>query len=117
MGVLLRVAVYALALWLATGLVPGLQIEGTGLGFAAIAIILAGVNTVVKPVVKILSLPLIVLSLGLFLLVINALLLQFVVWLSGQLELGLTSAGFGSTFLGAIVVSLVAWIGESLVGD
>lgn len=117
MTLVLRVGVYALALWAAAGLVGGLSIEGTWVAFAAIAVVLAGVNTVVKPVVKLLSLPLIVLSLGFFLLVINALMLQLVVWISGALDLGMTSEGFGSTFLGAIVVSLVAWIGEALVDE
>lgn len=108
---------YAAALWVATQLIDGLSIAGDGWTFAAVALVLAAVNTVVRPVVKLLSLPLIIGTLGLFLLVINALMLQLVVWLSGQLDLGMASTGFGATFLGALVVSVVAWVGELLVGS
>jgi putative membrane protein len=56
------------------------------------------------------------LTLGLFLLVINAIMLAVTIWISGMLGLGLTSTGFGATFIGAIVVAIVAWVGEAITG-
>lgn len=111
---ILKIAVYALAIWLAVRLVDGLMFDGSGWALLGIALILAILNAVVKPVLKVLSLPLVLLTLGLFLLVLNAFVLWLTVRLSGALDLGLQSDGFGATFLGAIVISVVVWIGEAL---
>lgn len=111
---ILKIAVYALAIWLAVRLIDGLTFDGTNLALLGIAVILAVVNAVVKPIVKVLSFPVVLLTLGLFLLVINALMLWMTVWLSGELDLGLTSDGFGATFLGALVISVVVWIAEAI---
>lgn len=110
----LKVAVYALAIWLAVRVVDGLSFDGTWVALAGIAVILAVVNAVVKPIVKVLSFPVVLLTLGLFLLVINAFMLWLTMRVSDALELGLTSDGFGSTFLGAVVVSVVVWIAEAI---
>lgn len=113
--IVLKIAVYALAIWLAVQLVDGLHLDDpTWTGLAAIAVILAAVNAVVRPVIKLLSLPVVLLTLGLFLLVINAFMLWLTMRISDALELGLTSEGFGSTFLGALVISVVVWIGEAV---
>ena len=111
----LKIAVYALAIWVAVQLIDGLHLDDpTWLGLAAIAVIFAAVNAVVKPVLKIMSLPVVLLTLGLFLLVINALMLWLTMRISDALELGLSSDGFGATFLGALVISVVVWIGEAV---
>ncbi len=116
MGLILRLLVNAAAVWLAVYFVDGLDMEGSWVAWVAVAALLAVLNAVVKPVVKLLSLPVVILTLGLFLLVINAVLLQVVVAISGALDMGLTSTGFGATFLGAVVISIASWIGEVVTG-
>ena len=74
-----------------------------------VAVVFGVVNTVVKPIVTLLSIPAILLTLGVFFLVINALMLWLTGWLSTSLGLGFHVEGIGAAFLGAIVVSLVAW--------
>lgn len=104
------ILVTALAIWIAVVIVPGLNFTGEWWAFLLVALILSVINSVVKPVVKLLSLPVVLLTLGLFLLVINALMLSLTVWLAdpARLNLGLTSDGFfWSTFLGALVISIV----------
>lgn len=115
MALVLRIAVYAASLWIAVQLVGGLEFDGSWVALVVIALIFAAINAVVRPIAKLLSLPFIILTLGLFLLVVNAAMLALTIWISGAFDLGLTSDGFGATFLGAIVVSLVAWIGEAIL--
>jgi putative membrane protein len=115
-GLVLKVVFNAAALWVAVALIDGLDFDGSPLALLAIALVLGIVNVVVKPILTVLSLPLVLLTLGFFLLVVNAITLSIVIWVSGALDLGLTSAGFGSTFLGAIVVSLVSWGLETVTG-
>lgn len=110
MGAIIRVVINGAAVWAAIRIVDGLQFDGDWPAFLVIAIVLAAVNTFVRPLAKIFSFPLVVLTLGLFILVINALMLSLVVWVSGELDLGLTSADFSSTFLGALIISIVSWI-------
>lgn len=107
------ILVTALAIWVAVAIVPGLDFTGEWWAFLVVALILSVINAVVKPVVKLLSLPVVLLTLGLFLLVINALMLALTVWLAdpARLDLGLTSDGFfWSTFLGALVISIVQFV-------
>lgn len=113
----LKVAVSFAAIWVAVQLVDGLDFTGDTLGWLLVALVMAGVNALIKPIAKLLSLPVILLTLGLFLLVINVLMFFIVVWLSGALDLGLTSAGAGATIIGALIVTVVAWIGEIVVPD
>lgn len=111
MGLVIKVVATGLAVWVAVLIVDGLEFDGSFWAFVGVALILALINAIVKPIMKILSLPIIILSLGLFLLVINALALQLAIWLSGAWDLGLTSDGFfWSTFLGALVISIVSWL-------
>ena len=116
MDLILRLAINAGAVWLAVAMVDGLDFTGSWVALLIIAAVLAALNAVVKPIVTVLSLPFIILTLGLFLLVVNAALLQLVVMISRATDLGFESAGFGATFLGAIVVSLASWVGEVLTG-
>lgn len=100
----------AAGLWVAVSIVPGLEFDGNWWAFAGLALLVAITNMIVRPILKILSFPVIILTLGLFLLVINALVLQLVVWLVApeRLDLGLTSTGFfWATFLGALVITIV----------
>lgn len=121
MGVLVKVLVNAAALWVAVWLLDGLTLtesfgDGGWLHLLIIGLILGVANAIVRPILTVLSLPLVVLTLGLFLLVVNAIVLALVIWISGSLGLGIESAGFGWTFLGALVVSLVAWGLETITG-
>lgn len=116
MALILKLAVYAVAVWAAVKVVDGLSFEGGLVALVLVALILAAVNAVVKPVVKLFSLPLVILTLGLFLLIVNAAMFGLAIWIAGEFGLGISSTGFGATFLGALIVSLVSWVGEALVG-
>ncbi|MFN2166069.1 MAG: phage holin family protein [Anaerolineae bacterium] len=108
---LIRILLTALGLWLATVIVPGVTAEGTAALLWA-AVWLGIVNALVRPLVVLLTLPITLLSLGGFLLVVNAAMLALVAWL---LE-GFSVAGFFSALFGSIVVSLTSWAASSFVG-
>lgn len=118
MSFLINLAGTAASLWVAVWLVDGFEFSGQWWQFLIVALIMGAANTVVKPVLKLFSLPLILITFGLFLLVVNAVVLALVVWLSGVFDLGLTSDSFfWSTFLASIVVSIVAWIIGAVLRD
>ncbi len=108
----LRAVIAALGLWLATLLVGGLVITDA-LTLLLAAVLLGVCNAVVKPVLILLTLPATVLSLGLFLLVINGAVLALVAWMLP----GFTIAGFGSAVLGAMIVSFTGIIGSLVIRD
>jgi putative membrane protein len=111
-GFIIRVLIVAAGLWVASKLVPGITIaDGWTLLWAAL--VLGIVNAVVRPVVVVLTLPLTILTLGLFLLVINAAMLSLVAWMLD----GMTVDGFWSAFFGAIVVSITGWIAAGFIGN
>lgn len=114
MGLVIRIAINMLAVWLAVGIVTGLQFEGEWTALLVIALVLALVNAVVKPILKFVSFPLVILTLGVFLLIVNAISLAIVIWIAGALDIEFTSTGFGATFLGALVISIVTWAGEAI---
>jgi len=111
-GILVRLAITALGLWVATALVDGIRADDTFTLILA-AIVLGLVNAVVRPIAILLTIPLTVLTLGLFLWPINAGML----WLVGRLLEGFDVAGFGSALLGAALVSVTGWIGNAYIGD
>ena len=111
MAKLLSFFATAASLGVAVWLVDGFDFDGEWWQFLIVAAIMGLANVVVKPILRLFSLPLILLTLGLFLIVVNALVLWIVVGISGSLELGLTSDGFfWETFLASIVISIVSWI-------
>lgn len=111
-GLLLRLLIGALGLWLAALLVPGIEIQGIGtLLFAAL--LLGIVNALVRPLLIILTLPVTVLTLGLFLLVINAAMLGLVASLLGDFSI----SGFFAALFGALILSLTGWIASWYVGS
>ena len=114
MNLLIRLAANAAGVYLGVRFVDGLTFDGSWQSMVVIVVVMALVNALVKPLATLLSLPLVVLSLGLFLLVINAAMLALVIWLTG--DLGLQSDGFGSTFLGAIIISIVSWLVTAVLG-
>jgi putative membrane protein len=101
----------AVALWLVTQLLPGVHIS-TWWPDALIAVVVLGlVNTLIRPVLVVLTLPVTVLTLGLFLLVINALCF----WAVGSILRGFTVDSFWWAFLGALLYSLFSWALSSLL--
>ncbi|MBI3941186.1 MAG: phage holin family protein [Acidobacteria bacterium] len=110
MGILSRLLINAAALWVATRLVSGITYRGGWIGLFLVALLFGVINVAVRPVVKLLSLPLLVVTLGLFTLVINSLMLWLTSSLSEVLGLGFHVAGFRSAFWGALVVSIVSML-------
>jgi putative membrane protein len=110
-GLVLRLLITAFALWLASRIVPGLWIERTSTFFLAAAL-LGLVNAVVRPVLVFLTFPVTLVTLGLFLLVINAAMLGLV---ASLLE-GFRIAGFASALVGSVVVSVVSGAANWLIG-
>ena len=109
-GFVLRVLIVALGLWLASELVPGIEVKG-GATLLGAALILGIVNAVIRPIIIVLTLPITILTLGLFLLVINAAMLGLV----ASLFNGFSVAGFGSAILGSVVVSITGCISSWLI--
>src|SRR5688572_395893 len=111
-GFLLRVAIVALGLWLATQILPGLYFEGPGTLLAA-ALLLGVVNAIVRPIAVVLTLPLTLLTLGLFLLVINAAMLGLVALLLSGFQI----SGFWTAVGAALIVSITGWLASGLIGN
>jgi putative membrane protein len=110
-GFLFRVLIVAIGLWLASELVPGLEVKD-GPSLLAAALILGIINAVIRPIVVVLTLPITILTLGLFLLIINAGMLGLVAWLFE----GVTVSGFWPAFFGSLVIGITGWIASSLIG-
>ena len=105
---IVRTLVNAAGLWAATKLVSGVAYTGGWIPFFGVAIVFGVLNAFVGRLAKLVTLPLIVLTLGLFLLVINAVMLRLTSALSGALGLGFHVSGFWAAFWGALVVSIVS---------
>ena len=119
MKLLIRWVITSLSLFVAAWIVPGIRVASNGWAtFAVMAVILGLLNATVRPLLKFLSCPLIILTLGLFVLVINGLTL----WLAsaiavGWFHVGFYVDGFWSAFLGALIVSIVSVILNAVVGE
>lgn len=108
MTFLLRLLVNAAALWVATRIVPGVTYQGDLLPFLLVALIFGVINATLRPLTKLLTCPLILLTLGLFALVVNGLMLWLTSSLAGAMGLGFHVAGFWPAFWGALVVSIIS---------
>lgn len=111
-GFVLRVAIVALGLWLASYLLPGLQFD-SGLTLLAAALLLGIVNAIVRPIAIVLTLPLTLLTLGLFLLVVNAAMLGLVALLLSGFQI----SGFWTAVGASLIVSLTGWVASGLIGN
>ena len=109
MRVLLRLLVNAAALWVATRLVPGISYTGDGVSLFGVALVFGVLNVLIKPILFLLSLPFIIVTLGLFTLVVNAVMLLITAAASDALGLGFFVNGFGPALMGALVVTVVSW--------
>lgn len=105
---ILRLAISALGLWLASKIVPGIRVDSFGSLLAA-ALLLGIANALVKPLLILLTLPFTIITLGLFLLVINAAMLGLV----ALFLRGFHVEGFWAALFGAIVVGLTSWVGHA----
>ena len=116
----IQLLINAAALYVAVLLVDGLDFDfgqqNAWLEFALVALIFGLVNTFLKPVLRILTLPITMITFGLFLLVLNALLLLLVGWISSELALGLTVDGFLAALLGSIVISIIGFMLSLVIG-
>jgi putative membrane protein len=117
MPFLARLLVNAAALWVATRVVPGVNYDGGWLPFLGVAVVFGVVNAFIRPVAKILTFPIIIVTLGIFALVVNGLMLWLTSSLSAALGLGFHVRGFWPACWGALVVSLVSTILSMLVTD
>ena len=114
---LVRLLVNAAALWVATRIVPGVTYSGEVLPFLGVALVFGIVNSFIRPVAKLLTLPLIILTLGIFALVVNGLMLWLTSSLSESLGLGFHVSGFWAAFFGSLVVSIVSTLLWMFVRD
>ncbi|HEY2552513.1 MAG TPA: phage holin family protein [Streptosporangiaceae bacterium] len=122
MKVLLRIVVAAFALYLATLAIHGIQLQTTATGskvltLLVVALIFGLVNAVLKPVIKTVGCVFYVLTLGLIALVVNGLLLWLTSWVAGELSVPFHVTGFWPAFWGAILIGVVSWLLNLIVGD
>lgn len=111
-GIVLRVVIVALGLWLAAEIFPGLQFAGPGSLFAA-ALLLGIVNAIVRPIAIVLTLPLTLITLGLFLVVVNAGMLGLVALMLSGFQI----SGFWTAVGASLVVSVISWAASALLND
>lgn len=112
MGFLVRVLVNAMAILVAAAVVPGIEVSGAGAALGA-GLVLGLINALIRPILLLLTLPLTLLTLGLFLFVLNA----FCLWLTSTLVKGFAVQGFGAALLGALLVSVVSWLLTAFLSD
>jgi putative membrane protein len=110
-GIILRTLIVALGLWLATAVVSGVNIDGPWTLLWA-ALLLGIVNAILRPLLILLTLPITVVTLGFFVLVINAAMLGLVAWMLP----GFNISGFWSAVFASLLVSLTGWIGSFFIG-
>lgn len=127
MAFVLRVIINGVAIWLTTLILrPGFDVvtsETSGdttwkrvVAFLVVGLIFGVINAVIKPLVKVLSLPLYILTLGLFTLVINALMLMLTAWITNHTRWGLHIDNFGTAVIAALIVSVLSFVFSVLVG-
>lgn len=122
MKLILSILANALALWVASALLDGISFGGEGtslvLTVLGVAALFGVLNAVVKPILHVLSLPLVVISLGLFLFVINALMLSLTSWFAGVIGLEFhVDAFFWDAVLGALIISAVGVVTDLVLPD
>ena len=110
MRLLIRLVITALALYVAVRIVPGLGYEGGALGMLGVALVFGLVNAFVRPVLKLLTCPLILLTMGLFTFVLNALLFLLTAAIANALGIDFHVGGFWPALWGSIIVSVVSFI-------
>jgi putative membrane protein len=115
MPFLVRLLINAAALWVATHFVSGFAYSGSWTSLLLVALVFGLLNASVRPLLKLLTFPLLILTLGLFTFVINAVMLLITGWVSERLNLGFHVAGFWAAFWGGLVISIVSLVMSLLV--
>jgi putative membrane protein len=115
MWLIWRLLINAAALWAATRLVPGISFDGDWRLLFVVALLFGVINIAVRPILKLLTLPLLILTLGLFTFVLNALMLWLTGAISDALDLGFHVDGFVPAFVGALVVTVISFVLSLLV--
>ena len=110
MTTLLKLLINAAALWCAARFIDGINYTGSWQGIVGLALVFGVVNTFIRPVLSFFSFPVTVLTLGLFTLVINALMLMLTAWIAVRLHIAFTVSGFVPALLGAVCVSVLSTI-------
>ncbi|MDH4131064.1 MAG: phage holin family protein [Gemmatimonadota bacterium] len=116
-SLLVRWLINILAIYVAVQVVPGVDYDRGPLGLLVVAAIFGLVNATVRPLLTVLTCPFILVTLGLFLFVINAIMLLLTAWLSSVFNLGFEVSGFGSAFGAGLMISLTTLLLSFLVGD
>jgi putative membrane protein len=123
MAFLIRLVVNAIAIWVTSLLVPGIEISeapttgGQVVVVLVVALVFGLVNAFVKPIVQFLSIPFYILTLGLFTLVVNALMLLLTGWLTSFTHWGLTVDGFWTAVWGGLLISVISWLLDLVVPE
>ncbi len=122
MGFIIRTIVTAVAFWVATLIVGGIEVTGSSttrnvLTLLAVAVIFGLINAVLKPLIKIFGCFFYVITLGLIAFVVNALLLLLTDWIAGLLDLPFEVDGFWAAFWGAIIIGVVSWLINLVIPD
>ena len=123
MGFLIKLCVTALALLVAAWVVPGIDLAAARglatprqwLALLAVALIFGIVNAIIRPILFFLTLPITLLTLGLFIFVLNALMLLLTSWIAQGMDLGFRVDGFLPALLGSLIVSIVSWALNHLI--
>ena len=114
---LLNLSINIIAIIVAEWLVPGIDLQGPWWGLAVVAFLFGLINTGVRPLLMLLALPFVIVTLGLFMVVINALVLYLTSWLAQWFNIAFTIRGFGSAVLGAIIISAISMALRLLSGE
>jgi putative membrane protein len=117
MRFLMRIVMTAIALWAATRLVSGITFHGGWLGLAGVALVFGVLNSFVRPILSFLAFPLLIITLGLFTFVLNAVMLLLTSALASKIGLDFHVAGFWAAFWGAIVIGIVSFLLSMFLPD
>lgn len=121
-NLVIKLLANAVALAVASWVVGGITLQGATTGRRVLTLLIVAaifglVNAVVKPVAKLVSLPFIILTLGLLVFVINALMLMLTSWITGKLDVQFHVEGFGAALLGSLVITLVSVLLNALLPE
>lgn len=118
MSTLIRLLINAAALWATARFVNGITYSGSWQGLLGLALVFGTVNTFIRPILSFFSFPITMLTLGLFTIVINAVMLMITAWLAVRLGIAFSISGFVPALIGAVCVSLLSMVlGAILIGD
>lgn len=110
MRLLIRLLINAVALWCTARFIDGISYTGSWQGLVGLSLVFGIVNTFIRPVLSFFSFPIQLITLGLFTLVLNALMLMLTAWVAARFDIAFTVRGFVAALLGSIVISLISMV-------